>query len=78
MPKVELKNKTKYYRTVVMTEILFEEPYPDDADLMSIADDINEEKNGKEIAQLLLSQGSDPGFFMLTEDGELTDEEDGP
>ena len=74
--------KLKFYRTVVQIEILSEEPYECD-DLEGIAYDIteghcsgeikdvvrNEEKTGKEMADLLISQGSDPGFFEIDAEG---------
>lgn len=74
----------KFYRTVIQVEILSDTPYGEDSDLEIIAFDIgngdcsgrvtdilrNEEVDGKTMASLLQSQGSDPGFFQLTDDGE--------
>lgn len=74
--------KRKFYRTVIQVEILSEEPYEGD-DLETIKYDIteghcsgilkdevrNEVKNGKEMARLLLDQGSDPEFFQIDEEG---------
>jgi len=79
--------KRKFYRTVVQIEILSEEPY-EGSDLASIMYDIteghcsgeveniarNEEKNGKEMADLLIAQRSDPEFFQLDEEGNDTEE----
>ena len=72
----------KFYRTVVHVEILSEEPYVFSGDLYSLAEDmdmgdcsgvartIQEEKcNGARMAQLLISQGSDPEFFGIDEAG---------
>jgi len=80
-------SKRKFYRTVIQIEILSEEPYEGD-DLENILYDItdgdcsgqisdvvrNEVKNGKEMAGLLIAQGSDPEFFQINEDGDETEE----
>lgn len=76
----------KFYRTVVQVEVLSEEPYLED-DLETIVDDIvigdcsgksvdvvrNEVVDGKQMAALLRAQGSDPGFFMIDDDGNDTE-----
>jgi len=78
----------KFYRTVIQIEILSEEPYKTE-NILNISHDIteghysgsltdivrNEEKSGKEMADLLLAQHSDPGFFCLNEDGSALEEE---
>ncbi len=77
-----MTNERKFYRSVVTIEILSEEPYSS-VDLAQIHYDItegpcsgqidivpqNEVKTGKEMAQLLLEQGTDPEFFQLTSEG---------
>lgn len=72
----------KFYRTIVEVEVLSEEPFPDVTDLDAIHYMVTEgdcsgkvsiketkEIDGKTAADLLKAQGSDPEFFMLTEDG---------
>jgi len=78
-------NTKKYYRTLVQVEVLsetpFEEQFPDE-NLTYIAREIydgdcsgtvevvqSDEISGAAMAQRLLNQGSDPGFFSLDEDG---------
>ena len=76
----------KFYRTVVEIEILSEEPYSNE-NLSQIAYDItegdcsgaygvvnSETVDGKTMAEMLLNQGSDPGFFMLDEEGNDTED----
>ncbi len=78
----------KFYRTVVQVEILSESPY-ESSDLEQITADTdkgacsgmvtdvvrNEEVDGKKMAELLRAQGSDPGFFQLTDDGGSTEDD---
>lgn len=77
-----------FYRTVFVVEVLSEEPIPDgldfahtwqtcvDGDYSGTAMQlVAEEVDGPTMAQLLEAQGSDPGFFRLTSDGqEATDD----
>ena len=81
-----MSSQRKFYRSVVQVEVLSEDPWSEESlvDLGELAYAItdgdcsgkatvsvhNEEKNGKEMAELLSAQASDPGFFMLTDDGE--------
>ena len=72
-----------FYKTTITVTVLSEEPIPPDASLRDIAYNFTEGDdsgdweitnteflNGKEAAAALIAQGSDPGFFGLTEDGE--------
>jgi hypothetical protein len=72
----------EFYRTVIHVEVLSEEPYVFNGDLRTVAEDIctgncsgiartvlEEQCNGARMAQLLISQGSDPEFFQLDEAG---------
>jgi hypothetical protein len=76
--------KPKYYRTVIQVEVLSEYPLNEmfQNDLAAIAYAISEgdcsgevtvtdssELTGEEVAEALIAQGSDPGFFMLNDDG---------
>jgi hypothetical protein len=86
----EPKNKKKYYKSVIQIEILSDEPYEDGKSLDDIKYDINEghcsgilsmvehnqELNGFEMARALESQGSDPEFFGIDQNGEDLDEDD--
>lgn len=73
----------KFYKTEIKFTVLSEEPIPDGMELASIANEcINgdwsmgnashkeTEINGKQAARALINQGSDPGFFRLTDNGE--------
>jgi hypothetical protein len=73
----------KFYKTTIMVEVLSEEPLPNDMSLQDIAFgitdgdwsghwEISEMKplNGKETADALVAQGSDPSFFNLSDEGE--------
>ena len=73
----------KFYKTEIKFTVLSEEPIPDGMELASIANEcINgdwsmgdcshkeTEINGKQAARALVNQGSDPGFFRLTDKGE--------
>lgn len=73
----------KFFKTEIKFTVLSEEPIPDGMSLENIANEcINgnwsmgnhgckeTEINGKQAARALLNQGSDPGFFSLTNDGE--------
>jgi len=72
----------KFHRTKIVVWVLSEEPY-DPEDLGQVAHDIGEgecsgswgvesteEIDGAECAKSLEAQGSEPGFFRLTADGE--------
>jgi hypothetical protein len=77
-----MASQLKFYRTVIQVEVLSEEPVDFDS-LHGLGDAIttgdcsgqltalvqNEEVDGPTMACLLQAQGSDPAFFMLTEDG---------
>jgi hypothetical protein len=67
---------------VFQVEVLSEEPYSGDSDLETIAYDITDghcsgevscvrvdELNGKQAAEALQKQRSDPEFFLLDENG---------
>ena len=83
------KSKREFYRTVIQVEILSEEPLNREMDLYEIANEItdghssgrvkttvdNQVRSGKQMAKLLLEQGSDPEFFRLNEDGTDIEEE---
>lgn len=75
-------SKRKFYKTVIRVEVLSEWRY-NPGSLEQIARDIydgdcsgrwdvltSEEVDAKEMAQLLMQQGSDPEFFRLSEKGE--------
>ena len=77
----------KFFKTVVKFTVLSEEPIPDGLSLENIANQCmtgdwsmgnasqkETELNGKQAARALLNQGSDPGFFSLTEKGEDANE----
>lgn len=73
----------KFFKTIVQIEILSEdEPYPDGKSLQDINYDItdghcsgvvktikSEQLTGADAAEALLSQGSDPYFFQLDNEG---------
>lgn len=82
-----------FYRSVLTIEILSDDPIPEDLSLEEIQEAItvgdcsgdtkwqalNEPKTGKEMAKLLQDQRSDPGFFLLNDDGtDSEDYEEGP
>jgi len=64
--------KKKYYRTIIQTEILSEDPYD-----IACEEDCSIEKkvlkteaiSGREMAEALIAQGSDPEFFQIDEEG---------
>lgn len=77
----------KLLRTKITYEVLSEEPIPGHADLEYIAREAMEGRyvgrftsteetvlTGKQMADTLYEFGSDPGFFMLDDDGK--DDED--
>ncbi len=81
----------KFYRTVVQTEVLSESPIGeiglDTLHYMITEGDcsghvktvLQEELDGKQAAEALLNQASDPSFFSLTENGDdLTDPDEDP
>jgi hypothetical protein len=78
-----------FYRTLVQVEVLSEEPMEDtdvhdlamlncaitDGDCSGEVKIVSrEEKSGKEMAELLMAQGSDPGFFNIDAEGNDTEE----
>ena len=73
----------KFYKQEIHVVILTEEPWDDTAELADIGYEVLEgsdvlhsiaietqEVDGVEMAKLLVEANSEPGFFMLTEDGE--------
>ncbi len=77
-----MASKRKFYRTVFTVEVLSEEE-PSPLDLETLNYQITDgdwsgvvEKgqslkiDGKQMAKLLIKQGSDPSFFNLTDTGE--------
>ena len=79
--------KRKFYKKTMAFEVLSEEPIPDDMSIESICEEAttggysmkllpstDTVLNGKEAADALLDQASDPGFFQLTADGNDLDE----
>ena len=84
-----MAEERKFYRRVIQFEILSEEPLDDSISLETIAyevdqgswsgqfldDVINERVAPATMADLLYSQGSEPGFFQLDDEGnDLSDE----
>ena len=76
------------YRTQITLEILSEEPIPETMPIADILWECNEGKyvadpnketltpqklSGKEMADALIEAGSDPGFFMLDDEGDPVD-----
>jgi len=71
----------KFYKTIIQVEVLSEQPFEyntlDDI-ARAINDDCSgqtttlssEELDGKQAAEALMEQASDPAFFRLTEEGE--------
>jgi hypothetical protein len=82
--------KRKFYRTVIKVEVLSEGPIPNGMSLDKVNFHIvegdcsgkvewtvtNDEINGHVAAMLLREQGSDPGFFRLTDEGNDYEEEE--
>ncbi|HEY3965163.1 MAG TPA: hypothetical protein VGM05_11480 [Planctomycetaceae bacterium] len=79
-------SQRKFYRTVIQIEVLSEEPFASMV-LEDIAEAVDEGPcsgrtkvrrrevvDGPTMAKLLDAQGSDPGFFNLTDVGEDTDD----
>jgi hypothetical protein len=73
-------SERKYHRYVFQYEVLSEEPLDDSLSLRALhhltydgpcsgqfLETTHEEVDGKTMAELLLKQGSDPGFFQLDE-----------
>ena len=73
----------KFYKKVIAIEVLSEEPIPEGMEVGTIVEEAmsggyslrelpstETVMNGKEAADALLEQGSDPGFFSLTAEGE--------
>ena len=83
-----MPSKRKFYRTVINVVVLSEDEY-DPQSLEQVASDIYDgdcsgqwdsestEVDAPTMAKLLMEQASDPGFFMLTEDGEDTEDYSG-
>lgn len=88
MPKTKVEISTrKFYRTVLTLEILSEEEIPNKLDPSDIwrecisggySGDVKARLetiiDGRRAAKALQDQGSDPGFFRLTEKGEDADD----
>jgi hypothetical protein len=77
----------KFYKTIIQVEVLSEEPFEWDTlgdvdyaireDCSGVVREISSEVlTGKQAADALLAQGSDPGFFMLTPNGNDEDDEE--
>ena len=80
-------SERKYWKTTIVVEVLSEdEPVSDERELESIGREIingdwsghceikeRKELSGKEAADALREQGSDPSFFNLDEDGNELD-----
>lgn len=72
----------KFYKTVIQTTVLSEEPFEYEnlsqvnsaitaGDCSGKVETVEaKELSGKEMAQALLAQGSDPQFFQIDENGE--------
>lgn len=73
----------KFYEPEVKFKVLSEQPIPEGMSLEGIAHECiygdwsmgnsthkQKELNGKQAARALINQGSDPGFFQLTDKGE--------
>lgn len=82
-----MPSERKFYRTVFEVEVLSEHPFEPE-DLETIAYEITYggcsgmvdrtcdiEVDAEEMVRLLRNQGSDPDFFMLTDDGDDVDNE---
>lgn len=76
----------KFYRTVVMVEVLSDRPYGfcsldqlnydiTEGDCSGMSDAKTDEVTPARMAELLKAQGSSPEFFGLNEDGSPLDEE---
>jgi hypothetical protein len=76
----------KFYKRIFQVEVLSEDPIPEEMDLdglhcqitdgewSGVVTALNEEVvDGARMAELLIHQGSDPGFFRLTDKGEDDD-----
>jgi hypothetical protein len=81
-----MSSNRKFYRTTLVYEVLSEEPYQFEG-LNTLAYDVyeghnsgmlvsenREEVDGPTAARLLQAQGSDPEFFMLTPEGDDTED----
>lgn len=81
-PAVKLSER-KFYKTKIVVTVLSEEPLNSNAELDAVHEYIvngsgsgevnwqpQVELNGKQMAAALRKQGSDPGFFQLTDKGE--------
>lgn len=76
----------KFYKTIIQVEVLSEEPFEYNT-LDDVARAINDDcsgqtttvstttLDGKQAAEALQEQASDPAFFQLTEEGEDANEE---
>lgn len=83
-----MKSERKFYKTRFVFEVLSEEPC-DDWDLDDIVQECidgafslggmerqSQQIDGKAAAKALMDQGSDPGFFGMTDSGEDEEVED--
>ena len=81
MPRQPMTDR-KFYKTVISIEVLSEEPIPGDMELDSIVKECRDgcysmrplkhtvtKINGRQAANALKRQGSDPDFFRLTNSG---------
>ena len=79
-------SKKHYYRTRYTIDVLSEDPIPEGANLLNVLreadtgeyvahreDTTVEELTGKQMADELHKAGSEPGFFMLNDEGEEAD-----
>lgn len=79
--------RRQFFRTVFQVEVLSEYPIPDGVDFAhtwqgcldgeysgSATEVLQETVDGPTMAELLKAQGSDPGFFQLTDDGSDTED----
>lgn len=78
------ETQKRFFRTYLVVEVLSEDPIPSEGiELDAIAHEIvsgsmsgmiiavgGQSMNGRQTAQMLTLQSSDPGFFSITEDGE--------
>jgi len=77
-----MTSNKKFYKTTITLIVLSENPIPDEFDIPQIAFEATEgdysmadgervqvELTGKEMADALTEQGSEPGFFQLNDMG---------
>ena len=81
-------SKRKFYKTIIQLEVLSEYPIEDktlgdinyeidEGDCSGLYTTLVQDEicDGKEMAELLIKQGSEPEFFMLDENGNDLNEE---